>query len=94
MHMCMWRSEDNLLEMVLPVYYLSPWYQTQVIVLGSECLYPLIQITGTGWYQFENNIGNANIKESKCLVDEIVLGGWLIKTNGAILSRKKACRQN
>lgn len=90
MHMCMCRSEDNLLGMLLPVYYLSPQYQTQVIVLGSKCLYPLIQITGTRWYQFENDTGNPNIKESKCLVDKIVLGGCLTKTNGGNSEQKES----
>lgn len=46
------------------------------------------------WSYFENNTGNPNIKETKCLADEIALGGWLIRIIGEILSRKKACRQN
>ena len=36
-----WRSEDNLQEWVLSFHHVDPREQTQVVRLGSKCLYLL-----------------------------------------------------
>ena len=37
----MWKSEDDFRESVLSFYPADPGDQTQVIGIGSKCLYPL-----------------------------------------------------
>ena len=43
---CMWRSEDNLWQLVLPVHCVDPGDQTQTVRLGAKSLYPPRQAIG------------------------------------------------
>lgn len=46
MHLCIWRSEVILWELVLVFHHVSPGNHTQVVRLGCKCPYLFTHLTG------------------------------------------------
>lgn len=47
--MHVWKSEDNWLHLILSFHHVGPGYQTQVISLGSECLFQFAILLALNW---------------------------------------------